>query len=161
MGLLLYEITFGTPPPIIPNLHTDLLVELDGQDLYDAICYMCLMDTQGSFGPSSGPSLNLVLPLYPTGYDWGVGSVLGDTAWGNWNPFGRDHSHPAHHTHARPVIPSHSRRATKVKDGRGQGTQTTPSNSGCGTSGGMAPIGDCTHRHPSCRRCTCPMEPNG
>lgn len=69
------------------------------------------MGTQGSFGPSSGPSLNLVLPMSPTGYDWGIGSVLGDTAWGHWNPFGRDRSHPTNHTHlgqytrARPAIP--------------------------------------------------------
>lgn len=32
-----FEIMFGTPPPIAPNLWADLLAELDDQDLLNAI----------------------------------------------------------------------------------------------------------------------------
>lgn len=37
MGLTPFEIMFGIPPPIIPNLQADLLVELDNHDLLELI----------------------------------------------------------------------------------------------------------------------------
>ena len=37
MGLTPYEIMFGTSPPIIPNLQSNLIAEMDDWDLLDTM----------------------------------------------------------------------------------------------------------------------------
>ena len=37
MGLTPFEIMCGHPSPVIPNLQTDLIADLDDQDLFNAI----------------------------------------------------------------------------------------------------------------------------
>lgn len=40
MGLTPFEITLGTPPPIILNLQSELLAELDDKDVLDSIWWL-------------------------------------------------------------------------------------------------------------------------
>lgn len=58
MGLIPFEIMFGTPLPIVPSLQTELLAELDDRESSGYI---------NMYGQSLGPFLSLVFPPNPRG----------------------------------------------------------------------------------------------
>lgn len=160
----------GTPPPIIPNIQADFLAELDDQDLLDTILYEGSNGQARKFSPSSGPSMILVLPLNPTGelglhYERLPGSldprrkgpyilplttsmvikVDGIALW-------------VHYTHARPADPFTLKEDYQDEVWEVSRDLDNPSNPmpGAMVVDSMAPVGDGTHRHLSCRKPTCP-----